>query len=342
MPAASPSAEFLKHVLMVAAVVLGALVLWRTYEILLLVFASALLATVLRALAEFVGRYTRLPDLAAYAVAIVVTLALLGGAFWIFGAHATAQVNALAERLPQALASLRGWLDSQPWLRPIAESFQPGDQAGSLAARLGGFAMASFDVAAGLVLILFGGLYFGAQPGLYHQGVKMLFPPRLHGQVGDALDLAGYAMRRWLLGQLVDMATVGLLTGIGLWAIGAPSPLALGLLSGLASFVPYIGPIAAGALAVLVASAQSLELGAWTLALYLGVQQVEGHLIMPFVQRWTIALPPALGVFAVVAMGYLLGPLGVILATPLTLVVFVLVKKLYLQDTLHERVPIKE
>jgi predicted PurR-regulated permease PerM len=148
-------------------------------------------------------------------------------------------------------------------------------------------------------------------------------------------------MRRWLLGQLVDMATVGTLTGVGLWAIGAPSPLALGILSGLASFVPYVGPIASGALAVLVAAAQSLDLGLWTLALYLGVQQVEGHVVMPFVQRWTIALPPALGVFAVVAMGYLLGPLGIVLATPLTVVLFVLVKKLYLQDTLGERVAIE-
>jgi predicted PurR-regulated permease PerM len=71
------------------------------------------------------------------------------------------------------------------------------------------------------------------------------------------------------------------------------------------------------------------------------VQQVENHVIMPFVQRWAIALPPALGIFAVVALGYLLGPLGVILATPLTVVLFVLAKQLYLRDTLGEQVPIR-
>jgi len=55
------------------------------------------------------------------------------------------------------------------------------------------------------------------------------------------------------------------------------------------------------------------------------------------VHRWSIALPPALGVFAMLAAGYLLGPLGMLLATPLAIVSFVLVKKLYLQDTLGER-----
>lgn len=336
-----PFAVFVRRVLFVAGVALGALVLWRIYEILLLVFAAALLATVLRALADLISRYTRLPDAVAYGLAIAVTLGLFAGAVWIFGAQASAQVNALAERLPQAIASLREWMDGQAWLRPIAENVDPQGSAGGIALRLGGFALTGFDVVAGLVLILFGALYFGAQPALYRRGLVLLFPPRLHQQLCEALELAAYAMRRWLLGQLVDMALVGVLTGVGLWAIGTPSPLALGVLSGLASFVPYVGPIAAGALAVLVAAAQSLELGLWTAALYIGVQQVEGHLIMPFVQRWTIALPPALGVFAVVAMGYLLGPLGVILATPLTVVLFVLAKKLYLHDTLGEQVAIK-
>ena len=77
------------------------------------------------------------------------------------------------------------------------------------------------------------------------------------------------------------------------------------------------------------------------LGVYVAVNQLEGHRIMPFVHRWTVALPPALGIFAVVGMGYLLGPLGLLLATPLTVVVFVLVKKLYLRDTLGEQVDVK-
>ncbi len=338
-----PIAAFLRRVLLVAGVAIGLVVLWSLHEILLLVFAAALLATVLRGLAQFIARYARLPEPAAFALAIVLVLGVLFAAVWTFGAQVQAQANMLAERLPHAIDGVYEWVERQPWFPSVAAHVQPAGSAGSsgIVRRVGNVALAGLNILGGMVLILVGALYFAAQPRLYRHGLVRLFPPRLHQRAGEALELAGYAMRRWMLGQLVDMAVVALLTGVGLWAIGAPSPLALGLLSGLACFVPYVGPIAAGALAVLVAAAQSFELGLWTAALYIGVQQVENHLIMPFVQRWAIALPPALGIFAVVALGYLLGPLGVILATPLTVVLFVLAKKLYLRDTLGEQVAIR-
>jgi predicted PurR-regulated permease PerM len=338
-----PIAAFLRRVLLVAGVAIGVVVLWSLHEILLLVFAAALLATVLRGLAQLIARYARLPEPAAFALAIVLVLGVLFAAGWTFGAQVQAQANVLAERLPHAIDAVYEWVERQPWFPSVATHVQPAQASGSpgIVRRVGDFALAGLNMLGGVLLILVGALYFAAQPRLYRRGLVLLFPPRLHQRAGEAFDLAGYAMRRWMLGQLVDMAVVALLTGIGLWAIGAPSPLALGLLSGLACFVPYVGPIAAGALAVLVAAAQSFELGLWTAALYIAVQQVENHVIMPFVQRWAIALPPALGIFAVVALGYLLGPLGVILATPLTVVLFVLAKQLYLRDTLGEQVAIR-
>ena len=65
------------------------------------------------------------------------------------------------------------------------------------------------------------------------------------------------------------------------------------------------------------------------------IQQVEGDVLMPFVQRWAVALPPALGVIALVVFGLLFGVMGVIFATPLMVVVMILVQKLYVQDVLE-------
>ncbi len=334
-------ANFLQRVLIVAAVVVAMLALWHLADVVLLVFAAALLATLLRAISDLIGRATGLGDGVAYGAAIVVTLAVLAVAGWFFGSQVREQVNNLAQRLPHAIDMVSGWAEQQPWLSPFVEGFDASGSANGIAARIGKFAIGGLDALGAVALVLFGALYLGAQPSLYRRGLVLLFPPDVHRRVGEALDLAAYAMRRWLLGQLVAMAVLGALTGLGLWAIGAPLPLALGLLSGLAIFVPYVGTVAAGALAVLVAASQSLQIGAWALVVYSGVHVVEAHLVMPFVQRWTVSLPPALGVFAVVAVGYLLGPLGLLLATPLTVVVFVLVKKLYLQDTLGEQVPIE-
>jgi predicted PurR-regulated permease PerM len=325
----------------VAGVALAVLALVRAYEVLLLAFAAALLATLLRAIGDFIVRHAGVAPGIGFGCAIVLVLAVIASGAYIFGAQVSAQINALADTLPAALAALRRELESEAWLRPLLAHFNGAGNAAGIVGRLGGFALAGFDVMAGLVVIVFGAVYFGAQPDLYRRGVALLFPREQQPRVRDALDAVGYAMRRWLLGQLIDMALIGVLSGIGLWALGVPSTLALAIVSGLASFVPYVGPIIAGALAVLVAAAQSLDLGLWTLLLYVGIQQIEGHLIMPFVHRWAIALPPALGVFAVIAAGYLLGALGILLATPLAVVGFVLVKKLYLQDTLGEDVSIK-
>jgi predicted PurR-regulated permease PerM len=334
-------AQFAQRVLVFAGIALALLVLVLAYEVLLLAFGALLLATLLRAIADFIVRHAGLSPAAGFACAIVLVLAVIAAAAYIFGAQVSAQVNALADTLPGAIASLRRHLEAQAWLRPLVEHFGGSGNAAGIVSRLGNFALAGFDIVAGVVVIIFGAVYFGAQPALYRHGLVLLFPREHQPRVREALDAAGYAMRRWLLGQLIDMALIGVLSGIGLWALGVPSAFALAILSGLASFVPYVGPVVAGALAVLVAAAQSLELGLWTLLLYVAVQQIEGHLIMPFVHRWAIALPPALAVFAVLAAGYVLGPLGVLFATPLAVVLFVLVKKLYLQDTLGENVSIK-
>jgi predicted PurR-regulated permease PerM len=70
----------------------------------------------------------------------------------------------------------------------------------------------------------------------------------------------------------------------------------------------------------------------WTLIFYLAAHQFEGQLLIPLIQRRVVSVPPALTLFSVLAFGLLFGPLGVILATPLTVVLLVLVRRLYLHD----------
>jgi predicted PurR-regulated permease PerM len=190
---------------------------------------------------------------------------------------------------------------------------------------------------ADLLLIVFGGLFLAAQPGLYRQGFLLLLPPGgSRERVAGTLDASGTALRRWLLGQLVAMLLVFVLTGLGLWAIGVPAALALALLAGLAEFVPLIGPIVAAIPALLIALSDGWQTALWTLLLYLAIQQVESNLIMPVVQHRVVSLPPAVTLFAVVAFGLLFGSLGVLFATPLAVVVFVAVKKLWVRETLGE------
>lgn len=322
-----PNSGALRAVYAAAALAVAAFLIWRLSDLLLLAFGAALLATLFRVIADFIERHTPLPRKVAYGVSLLLVFAFVGAAAWLLGAQVSAQASALAERLPESFTALKSWLHERGWLSPLLDELTA--RTAGMATRIGSLALTGVDVAVAVLLVVFGGIYIGAEPRLYRDGVVALFPRHDRERVAQALDLTAYAMRRWLLSQFVDMVLVGALTGIGLSLAGVPSPLALGLLTGLAAFVPYVGAIVAGLVAVLVAFGERPELALWALGVYLAVQQIEGHLILPFVQRWAIALPPALALFAVVGMGYVLGPLGIVFATPLAVVLYVLIKELY-------------
>jgi predicted PurR-regulated permease PerM len=338
-PGAHGDAAFVRRVLIVIAIGAMALLAWRLVDLLLLVFGAVLVCVLLRALAEPIARRTPLSDGWALAAATLGLLALIGGVAWLFGAEVRAQVAELAERLPQAWRSFQervGATDLGGRLVSRAKDAAP--DAGSVVSGLAGVVTSFVGGLADLLLIVFGGVYLAAQPGLYREGLLLLFPPGASRQhIVGTLDASGAALRLWLLGQLVAMAFLFMLTGLGLWAIGVPAALALALLAGLAQFVPLIGPIVAAIPALLIALSEGWQIALWTLLLYVAIQQVESNLITPLVQRQAVSLPPAVTLFAVVAFGLLFGPLGVLFATPLAVVVMVALKKLWVRETLGEK-----
>jgi predicted PurR-regulated permease PerM len=200
--------------------------------------------------------------------------------------------------------------------------------------QVGGILMTIFGGIAHTLLVIAGGIYLAAQPDLYRKGLLKLVPKPSRGLAGDALDASGKALKLWLLGTFVSMALVGSLTAFGLWLIGVPSWLALGLLAGLFEFIPIIGPIAAAIPGVLLALTVGIDTFLWALALYILIQQMEGNVIQPLVQRYAVDLPPALLLFSVVAGGFLFGIIGIIFAAPLTVVAYVMVKRLYVREAL--------
>jgi len=95
--------------------------------------------------------------------------------------------------------------------------------------------------------------------------------------------------------------------------------------------VPLVGAVATAIPALLAASTVDMSTVLYVLVLYIVIQQIEGNVIMPIIQKEMVSLAPALALFAVVAFGLLFGILGVIFATPLTVVAYVAVKKLYVE-----------
>ena len=112
--------------------------------------------------------------------------------------------------------------------------------------------------------------------------------------------------------------------------------LSLGILAGIAEFVPYLGPIVSAIPAILVAFTLGPTAALETAGLYLVIHGIEAYVLVPLIQRKAVALPPALGILAVVFFGLMLGPLGVVFAHPLTVCVIVLVQQLAVEPKVAE------
>ena len=136
------------------------------------------------------------------------------------------------------------------------------------------------------------------------------------------------------------MALVGVTVGVAAWALRLPSPFALGAIAGVTQFVPYLGPIVGMVPALLVATTVSWSTLLRTVVAYLVIHQLDGYVIMPIIQRRMVSVPPALMLLSIVALGELFGVTATVFAAPITVLLYVLVTKLYVRETLHEDVAV--
>jgi predicted PurR-regulated permease PerM len=328
---------FVRRVLIVIALGALAALLWRLSEVLLLAFGAVVIAVILRATADLIARYTPMAKRWSLATAVVLIVLALALVLVLFGRQMQAQIAQLARVLPPAVEYVLGEFGVD--MRTLREHLPNVLGSGLPREFIGRAATLSLTVVgalADLLVVVVAGVFLAANPDLYKSGLVKLFPPSLHGRAESAIDAAGTALGLWLKGQLVAMAIVGVLTGTALWLIGLPSPVALGLIAAIGEFIPFLGPILAALPALVIAGSQSMEIFLWTGAAFLVIQQIESNLITPIIQREAVSLPPALALLSVLAFGVVFGPLGLVLAVPLTVVAYVLVKKLYVRETLGE------
>jgi predicted PurR-regulated permease PerM len=321
----------------VLATAAAAYVIWLLVDLLLLLFACALMSLILLTITNALRRRSGLPFGVALSITVLGLLALIGGAIWFFGATMQGEFATLAQRLPAAWANFQARLGTSPVGAAILERAQGLAPSAQTLVNAATTALAAVGGAlSGLAIVLVGGLYLAAQPRLYTVGLLRLVPQGAQKPAAETLDAIAVSLRNWLKGQALGMLFVGVGTGLGLWLVGVPAAWAIGLVAGLAEFVPYAGVILAGIPAVILAFGQDTATGLWTLGVPVAVQQLQGNLVMPLLQNKMVDLPPAITIFGIIAAGILFGVAGVLLATPLTIVVLVLVRRLYLHEDQHE------
>ena len=328
----------LRTVLLLVAVAAFALLVRELAHVLLVVFAAVLFAIFLDGMTRLVEHL--LPLRRAWCFWIgVLALAVFGASIiTLAGTRIANQITQLGARLPEAVEGVAAKLEETGWgqtlLRLAPNPTDLLNDPGEVLGPISGVFTSTFSAFVALIVVVIVGLYIAHDPGPYRRGVLLLTPQRSRERAGEVMDSLGHALRWWLLGQLGSMAIVGTMTGLGLWLIGMPLVLALGLITGLFSFVPMIGPITSAIPALLIAVMEAPVKALYVVGVYWIAQLLEGNLITPQIQKRTVSLAPGVLITAQLLMGTLFGILGVLLATPLVVAVTVLVQMLYVQDLL--------
>jgi predicted PurR-regulated permease PerM len=331
----SQDVDFVRRVLIVLGLLALALLLWRLTNVLLLVFGAILVAVILHAFADVLARYARVPERWALTTATVTILIVMGGLLFMFGAQMRGQLANVAERLPLALNAFTRDLGLGDVTSQLPQMLG-AESNSALVSRVAGIGGMILGGLADALLVIIAGIYIASNPFIYQRGLVKLFPKGQHERVESSLQAAGQALKLWLTAQLISMTAVGVLTAAAMWFIGLPSPLALGFIAGLADFIPFVGPIIGAVPAVLLSFTADGNAVLWTLLAFVVIQQIEGNVILPIVEKHMVSIPPALALFAILAGGVLFGTLGLIFGFPLAIVAYVLVKKLYVRETLGE------
>ena len=312
--------------------------LYLLSDVLLVLFAAALLASQLIGSANAISRWTRLPYGAALAAVVVSLFAAIGLVAWLHGPDIVREVQIIYGNAQDQIGQLWTTLGHIDWLKSAVDKAR--DYADHLTTHAAGYAAGFVTTTIGgfgtVLLIVVAALYLASAPDLYAKGMVALMPQGWRQRGAAVFRQEGHTLRWWFIGQLADMAFIGLLVAIGLFSLGLPLWPMLAVIAALFNFVPYIGALAGSVPAILVGLSISPSTALWVAILFAAVQTLEGNVISPLISKRTVELPPVVTLLSQTVLGTLFGPMGLILATPITAAGMVLVRMVYQESILGD------
>ncbi|GGH16811.1 AI-2E family transporter [Sphingobacterium alkalisoli] len=289
-------------------------------------------------LAGMIARKTKLPGKWPLFASILITILFLTGVFFLIGTRVVDEAMRFSKEVPALIEDAKAYLEKNEMFRSAYQKAKSSQMLQKLSPVLGSFFNSTLGFFGDIYVALFIGVFFTATPKEYKMGVVKLLPAKARAEGAEIINLTAQNLRAWLKGMLFSMFVVFVLTAIGLSILGIDLWLILALIAGLLSFIPNFGPVIAVIPAALVALAQSPTTAAWVILIYCVVQVLESNFITPLVQQELIKTPPALIIISQVFIGIWLGGWGIVLATPILVIVMVMVNELYIkkQDQLQQ------
>ncbi|MBD2307765.1 AI-2E family transporter [Chroococcidiopsis sp. FACHB-1243] len=327
------------------ALAISLYILWQIRQVVLLLFASVVLATVLNRVVRRIQQY-HIKRGFAIGITVTILLALIIGFFAFIVPRIVDQLQQLVDVLPQTSERITTWLN---WLQstiPGAMFEQlrlleniPQQLQVWIAQLLGNFFVIlnnSLAVVLSLLLFLILTVMLLANPSQYRRVFILAFPSFYRQRIDEILSETEKALVGWIKGTLIAMVVIGLISFIGLTVLGVPLPLVNAALAGLLEFIPNVGPT----LSVIPPALLSLLDAPWksgaVILLYIAIQQFESLVLVPLIMKQEVNLMPVFTILAVVVFASFFGFLGIFLAIPLLVVVQIWLKEVLVKDVMNK------
>jgi predicted PurR-regulated permease PerM len=338
--------------LIVGAVLVGALALWKIRLIVALLFGAIVLASAMRPGIDALRR-RGVPVAVGIAIHYTAAVLLAGLLLWLVVPRALGQVQHAIDSLPATKVELKQQAEKSRGLKHdilvgLDRRLRELPSADELVGRSVEITRKAFEVFVAIFFLFASAAYWIYERDRARDLVLTLVPARNRRKVRDTWDLVDLKLGAYVRGQLVLILLVGTVLSAAFWAVGEPYWLLVGPFAGIVELAPVIGPLAAGGAAVGAGLTVS-----WHVALYAGivvlvVRLLEDYLLLPRVLGGAVGLSPLVVLAAVAASTILFGPVAVLLAVPIAGVlatvidVVVLNKDPVKEDTPSVMFPAKE
>jgi predicted PurR-regulated permease PerM len=336
----------------VAATIFAVLLLLFLYsiaEILLLLFIATLFAVYLGAVTDFLQKRLGFPRPLGLSAALILTVVGVAGIGALMVPALFDQTQSLVAAMPELinrwdeqlrdLASRSGFVAQLLGPLPQGESYV-GGFVGQIDQTVRGavpFVFSGVQFAIHFISVLVMGIYFTLRPGMYREGIIVLFPPLHRELVRDIIAELGTVLRAWIGGQILAMIVLGVLTWIGLELLSVPYALAFGVFTGVAAIVPFFGTLVSTLLPALfvLGGAATVVKALAVVALGVIVHLVEANFVAPMIMQRQVNLPPVLSILSVLVMAHLLHVIGLFVAVPVLAATIVIVRRVYVHRLLE-------
>jgi predicted PurR-regulated permease PerM len=323
----------------IGAVVVGALALWKLKVLIALLFLAFIIAAAMRPGVDALARY-RIPRVAGILLHYAALLGVIGLLLWAVVPRAIDQVReALGEEsLQQQTEEATGW--KREVLVGVQERLEDLPSARELVDPAVEVTVIGFEILVGILLVLACAAYWIYEREKAIRLVTSLLPRPRRKVVRDTWDLIDAKLGAYVRGQALLITLVATVLSVIFWAIGLPFWLLVGIFAGFVEIIPVIGPLTAGAVAVGVGLTDSITVAVLAGIAVLVVRLIEDYLVIPKVLGEAVGLSPLLVLVAVTATAILFGEFAVLLAIPLAAVLATIVEVIVLdKDPADEDVP---